>query len=167
VHADERGRIRIRQRPQQHAVDDAEDRGGRADAERQRQHGDGGEPGRLDELTDGVADVSNRVREHQCSSSSRCRTLLQIADEAVCGEPAVRTIDVLEVVGETRPVAHVRGGARVGLGLGEARGEGVAIQILELRRHLANDARLTLGGQVGQAQPRTNERLPVTHRRGP
>jgi hypothetical protein len=35
----------IRQRPQQHAVDDGEDSGVGADAEGERQHGDDREPG--------------------------------------------------------------------------------------------------------------------------
>ena len=44
---DHDGAIRVapRQRSQQDGVDDAEDRGVRADAERERQHGDGGERG--------------------------------------------------------------------------------------------------------------------------
>ena len=51
----------IRQRPQQHAVDDAEDRAGGADAERERQDGDEREAGRARELPDRVARVANHV----------------------------------------------------------------------------------------------------------
>ena len=49
--------FRERQRPQQHGAHDAEDRGVRADAEREDQHGDDGEAGRAREHADGVANV--------------------------------------------------------------------------------------------------------------
>ena len=39
LEADERVRLRVGQRLEQHGVDDAEDRGVRADAEREREHG--------------------------------------------------------------------------------------------------------------------------------
>ena len=49
---DDAGGLAVRQRPQQHAVDDAEDRGVGADAERQRDHGDEREGGTLEERAD-------------------------------------------------------------------------------------------------------------------
>ena len=52
--------VRIRQRPQQHAVDDAEDRGVRADAEPQRQDESDRKPGQLRQ----VADSNAKVVEH-------------------------------------------------------------------------------------------------------
>ncbi len=53
----ELARARIRQRPKQHAVDDAEDRGVGADAERQREHGDDREAGRARQSANRVARV--------------------------------------------------------------------------------------------------------------
>ena len=54
-------RIGDRQRPQQHRVDQAEDRRVRADAQRQRQDGDEAESGALDEHPEGVFEV---LKEH-------------------------------------------------------------------------------------------------------
>jgi hypothetical protein len=48
-------RLRIRQRLQQHAVDDAEDGGVGADADRQGQDGDSGEHRQLDQPPQDVA----------------------------------------------------------------------------------------------------------------
>ena len=52
-----------RQRLQQHAVDHAEDRGGGADAERQRQDGRGREGGLLPERARGVAQVLPEIAQ--------------------------------------------------------------------------------------------------------
>ena len=49
--------VRIRQRTQQHTVDDAEDCGVRPDAERQRQERGGGDAGGAKKKTDAVADI--------------------------------------------------------------------------------------------------------------
>ena len=54
---DEFLRRREWQRLQEHRVDHAEDGGVRADPEREREHGDDGERGMLDELAQAVADV--------------------------------------------------------------------------------------------------------------
>jgi hypothetical protein len=54
---DEPVRLRIGQRAQQHAVDDREDGGVGADAQRQRQHRDGGEAGAARELPRPVPQV--------------------------------------------------------------------------------------------------------------
>ena len=56
-------RIGVRQRPQQHAVHDAEDRRGRADAEGEGQDGDGGEARVLAELPKTVAAISAQREE--------------------------------------------------------------------------------------------------------
>ena len=52
----------IFERPQQHRLHDAEDRGGRADAERQRDDGDGGEAGPAGEAAKRVAKVLDEHR---------------------------------------------------------------------------------------------------------
>ncbi len=50
-------RIRIRQRPQQHRVDDGEDRGVGSDSERERQENHGGEPALVGERAKGVTGI--------------------------------------------------------------------------------------------------------------
>src|ERR1051326_1960755 len=50
-------RLGIGQWPEQHGVDRTEDRGVGTDAERERQHRDGGEPRALGELADGEAEI--------------------------------------------------------------------------------------------------------------
>ena len=49
--------MRIRQRPQEHGVDHAEDGGVGADAEGERDDGDNAEGGRLDQHPDGVTEI--------------------------------------------------------------------------------------------------------------
>jgi hypothetical protein len=55
--SDQAIRLRVRQRPQEHRVDHAEQRDVRPDAEPEADDGDEREPGRLPELTDGVAEI--------------------------------------------------------------------------------------------------------------
>ena len=52
---------------------------------------------------------------------------------------------------------------RVGVGLARAAGDRLAIEVLELRGQLADDARLALGGKVGQLEVGADKRLPVAH----
>ena len=54
-----------RQHPQQHLVGEREDRGVRADAERQRQHDDDGEGRRLEEGAQGVAEIAHDGGYHE------------------------------------------------------------------------------------------------------
>ena len=51
----------VRQRPDQHAVDHAEDGGRCADAERERQHGDDGEDALPAQRADGDAEVGENT----------------------------------------------------------------------------------------------------------
>ena len=74
VDAHQRFRIGIRQRPEEHAVDDAEHRAGGADPERQRQDRDRGEPRALGQLADRIPRVPQHVSEHMHSSLSRSGT---------------------------------------------------------------------------------------------
>src|SRR6185503_2543484 len=50
-----------RKRPQEHRVDDGEDRGVGADAERQREDGHGGETRAREQHADGVAKIAHRL----------------------------------------------------------------------------------------------------------
>ena len=51
--------VRVRQRPEQHAIDHAVDRGIRADAERKRHDGGESENGTLEKNADGVSEVAH------------------------------------------------------------------------------------------------------------
>ena len=65
--------VRIRQRTQQHGVDHAEDGGGGADAERERDHGGRGEPGIASETARRVRHVAPHiVQPEERRSSHRC-----------------------------------------------------------------------------------------------
>ena len=68
VHAHELVGMRIGERTEEHAVDDAEDGAAGADAERQRQDGHDREARGPGELTDGVARVAHEVGKHWKSS---------------------------------------------------------------------------------------------------
>ena len=61
--ANDRVGIGVRQRPQQDAVDDAEHRGVRAQAQREHQRHAGREPGASPQAADGVAQVTAQVAE--------------------------------------------------------------------------------------------------------
>ena len=61
-------RIGVRQRLQQHAIDDAEDRAVCADAERQRDNCDHGKSGTLDKTAKRVTDVLPEGVHPTCSS---------------------------------------------------------------------------------------------------
>ena len=74
--------IRVGKRPQQHAVDDAEDRRGGADAEAEREDGDEGEALGPDEHADAVAQVAaGSPRAAPGGYSSRV-LLLEVLDAA-------------------------------------------------------------------------------------
>src|SRR5437016_3285403 len=60
-HSNQSLRLRIWQRLEQHAVDDAEHRGVRPDTEREREHGHGGEAGVLQQLAEGEAQIIHDV----------------------------------------------------------------------------------------------------------
>ena len=51
----------------------------------------------------------------------------------------------------------------VGVGVGLAAGARLAVEVLELDRELAHDARFALGDEIRQREPPANERMPVTH----
>ena len=61
--------LRVRQRLEQHAVHDAEDRGVRADAECQRQHRHGGERRRPPEHAQRIRDILAEIREELHASN--------------------------------------------------------------------------------------------------
>ena len=60
-HAHQARRVRVGQRTHQHAAHDAEDRGVRADAERERQHDDDGEAGLSAQRANRVLQVAARI----------------------------------------------------------------------------------------------------------
>src|SRR5690606_38540501 len=112
-----------RQRPQQHAVDDAVDRGVGADGESERQHGTGREQERGDEPSAGVPHVASRllqpakgtrlaicltqagyVTEVLSRGASRPGRIHSLTDELLCGFVDVRGDLLLEVPIRT-PVA--------------------------------------------------------------
>ena len=77
---DEATGIRIRQRTQQHRVDEAEDRGVCADAERQREHGDHREARALAKRAQGVSCVLERALDQ--ADAARVPALLTALIEA-------------------------------------------------------------------------------------
>jgi hypothetical protein len=78
---------------------------------------------------------------------------------AAVGEP--------DVLRHPLPVVNLLTGMRIGVGLALAIRESLAIEVLELRRQLAHDARLALRRQARQPELPAHERVPVTHRWSP
>ena len=141
-----------------------------ADAERQRENRDDGESRRAQQLTDRVARIAHDVGKHQQSSSGCSRSRLRFAealeprfDDPFVSRPGVAAVRQPDVLRHPIPVADLPAGVRVGVGLARAAGDRLAIEVLELRGQLADDARLALGGQVGQLEVGADKRLPVAH----
>ena len=78
---------------------------------------------------------------------------------AAVGEP--------DVLRHPFPVVDLPAGVGIGVRLACAGGDGLAVEVLELRRQLANDARLALGREARQLELVAHERVPVTHRWSP
>ncbi len=70
-----------------------------------------------------------------------------------------------DVTSHLPPVSDLPACGGVRVGLAGAPRKGVAVEVLELRGQLADDAGFAFGGQLRQRQVRSDERLPVTHRR--
>ena len=166
VHAHELAGLRIRQRLQQHAVDHAEDRGRRAHAQGERQHGHDREARRLDQLPNRVARIAQNVSKHQ-SSSRRSRPRFDRAHQPIGRGPQVRAVGPPHVRGHPGPIRDLRLRVGVGVRIRRAARDGVAIEILELRGDLPDDAGLALGREIRKIQVRSDERAPITHRPRP
>ena len=76
-------------------------------------------------------------------------------------------IGLPHVLGHAVPVVDLPAGVGIGVGLGRAGGDRLAIEVLELRRELADDPRLALGRKRRQPEVGAHEGVPVTHRRPP
>jgi hypothetical protein len=156
-------RTSSRQRLEQQRVDDAEDRGVRADAERKRQHHHNRESRLGDEPAARVADVLPGVGNHEPPASFLSRAIVQALRPPIDLSSGVRSIDIRERGREPRPVRDLRAGVRVGVRLRQAASGRLAIEVFELRRQLAHDARFALPGQSRQRQVLANVSFPVTH----
>ena len=164
VDADQGVRLWVRKGPQQHAVDDAEDRGRRADAERKRQDRHEAEARSSEELPGPETEIARDMSKHlEHSWESAGPGLERVGQTFESGLP-VHAVGALQVAGKLRPIGDLRARVGVGLRIAPAGGDGFAIEVLHLRGQLAHDARLPLGRQVRQRQARSDERLPVTHR---
>ena len=116
--ANEAIRLRIRQRPQKHAVHDAEDRAGGADPERQREDGDDREAGRLSELPNRVTRIAQDVHRHGEPAPSRWMDSVEPIRQPLDRRPGVRAIGEPQILCHPLPVADLPGGVGVRLGVG-------------------------------------------------
>jgi hypothetical protein len=163
VHAHQPFRFRIRKRPQQDGVDDAEDCTGGTDAEPECQDGDDAECRGCDKLATRMAHVVQKVGKHLQSSSTRPSQGGHRVRDSFHARLPIRPIGYLDVVRQPLPVANLRTGMRVGFGLRRAARDRLPIKVLELFRQLTDDPRFAGRGVGGKLQPLTNERFPATH----
>ena len=109
VDGDELLGVRIGERPQQRRVDDAEERGGHADAERERQPGQDGEGRLMAQLAQRVLHVL-KDRLHHASASDVVAAVLNhrdVAEAAQCRLPCRGRIEALARV-LVGPHRHVK-----------------------------------------------------------
>jgi hypothetical protein len=88
--------VRIRQRPDQHGVNDAEDCGGRADAECEREYDGESKPGVVAQLAQAVPEVSAERVDHVLHSPSRAYTFTPCSRISVkARHPGARHVPVI------------------------------------------------------------------------
>ena len=133
VQQNQLARVLHRQRLEQQPVDDAEDRGVRPDAKGKRQHDHHRESGLLDEPPARVANVLPEIGNHQPPPPLFPCVILQALGPPIDVRANVRSIDLLERGGEVGPVGDLCPGVSVGIGLGHATGDGLPIEVFELR----------------------------------
>lgn len=76
----------------------------------------------------------------------------------------MRAIGAPDIFGNAGPVRDLRACVRIGGGVIEAAVPRIAVEVLQLRGQLADDAGFAFGGQIRQRQVRPDMGLPVTHR---
>ena len=159
-------RLGKRQRTQQDAVDDGEDRRRRSEPERECQHRHRREPAVLPQLADGIARVGQDVGKHAQGSSPPRRRALDPVGKALQARTHVPWIGLNEIALQHRPVADLL--ARVGVGglFARAPRERVLVEVLELRGDLADQARVPFGCQPIDT-PAASGRMRSSHAREP
>ena len=121
--------------------------------ERERQDRDHREPGLRDEPPARVANVLPEVGDHEPPASLVSCAFVQALGPPIDVRADVGSIGLPERV--PRDVASpgiCDAGVSVGVGLGHAAGNRVAVEVFELRRELAHDARFALAREVRQRQ---------------
>ena len=107
VHGDEAAFVVPAERPQQHAVDDAEDRGGRSDAERKRHHGGGGEAGSAEEAAGCKPEIA-QDGVHRFPQSARSAAMGSIRVARSAGMPLAASATTASTAAITRYVSGSR-----------------------------------------------------------
>jgi hypothetical protein len=145
--------IRIRQRTEQHGIEDAEDRRVRADAEGERHERDRREAGRAPQQPRGVANVPPEV-DQQARRTVRGRRQRR---------GGARPIGASDLLGHPRAIGEGRQRPLERLGLSDAGRDEIRVLLGDVLRHLVGDvtgARRSTGKRV---QPRADESVPVVH----
>jgi hypothetical protein len=143
-----------------------EHRAGGADAQGKREHGDRGEAGALPQLANAVSRVAHHVGQHSRSlfhAGVGVGGQVDSIGEAIQSRLGMSTICQPDVLGESFPVADLAARVGISVGVAESAGEGVAVEVFQLRGELAHDPGFTLRRQPWQNQPGPDERRPVTH----
>ena len=142
--------VRIRQRLDQHGVDDAEDRRGRADAERQREDRSDGEGWLLPQHARGIPQVHPDIAEHVAG-----RQL-----PGVMGTGACACCSGAMVLRQQVPLPELGERQTRGLVLRRAARHQLAPAVLEMLRQLFDNLVLAGRREPQRRQPRTQMCLP-------
>ncbi len=154
-------RIGIRQRLQKHAVHHAENGRVRPDAQRQRQHRDGGEAGVLAQRAESVAKVLPKAGQ-DTSRSARCFRAPRTTGSGALVRSTARSSLASSSWSLTSSSAMRRASASVAPPLAE-----FPVTILGVLRQFLDNLRLARGGQVQVRQLLANRFIPVRHFRLP
>ena len=151
VHVDEAFALRYRQALEERGVDEAEDRGVGADAQRQRQHGGDGESRLLAQHAGRVAQVVKDAAEAAAPRRSvrQRRRNARLPQRAHPSRQRIRAVELLE---REPPCVFRRGALRAQL----------PVAIVEMLRELLDDLGLARRAEPQRRQPGPQILTPVT-----
>jgi hypothetical protein len=157
VDGDEPVGVRVRERAQQHRVDDREDGRVAAYSEGECQHGDGREARLAPQHAERVPDVFDYQLKHVGASASPVRTGPRAREEAA----ERRTLGAAHLAFEQPPVVELRERVRARLPLGAAERERLFVGGFEVLGQLLDDLRLARAVEAERREPLADEPRPL------
>jgi hypothetical protein len=144
-------RRRVRERPQQHGIHDAEDRGVGADAKRERDERDPRERRSLPEQPRRIPDIAAEIEQQMRAFRGRHR------------RSGARPVGARDFRGDVYGIVEGRERSCHGLGVRNAGRHEIRVMLGDMLCQLVEDVGLTRGVDRHRGETRADERLPVLH----